>query len=531
MPEKEIRLTFIDVLFVLLSVVLIFSMYLFSQFEKCFAVVMIEPFLMAYFLLRILFTLSYRLTSCLLLLVISVFCAYQLYLGYSQLIQSFGKGKGQETIIGSFTNSGPFGCFLSICSSLFVAVYAKAKKRIIGISLSVMAILSLLLMACTLSRASMLAFAASMLFIVMKSDKVVAFFKRYWVYISLTIILLGAGAYLVKKPSADGRILMARIGVRMMKENGLSGVGLGNYSGAYGKAQAKFFTQYLCNGSNDLNIEGVPENIRMVADCPAFAFNEYLRIGIEAGPIAMLLFVSLIITGIVYAYKCDNYWCYPLIAISVFACFSYPFEIGVLALLLIICLSATGATNAAKRKSILFYMLCISVIGSIYYTRHSLVSKMEFGSRPLRVKIKEFCCNRYKRFIVYGCDCISDGIYDEKMLFAYGQSLNKSGNYAKSDSILIIGTKISSDPMFWNVMGNNSLAQGKYREAEERYKYAFLMVPNRLYPLYLLANLYYAEGDIARFLDMAETVATFKPKVESVKTERLRTEIQELYNE
>ena len=77
-------------------------------------------------------------------------------------------------------------------------------------------------------------------------------------------------------------------------------------------------------------------------------------------------------------------------------------------------------------------------------------------------------------------------------------------------------------------MGNNSLAQGKYREAEYRYKHAFQMVPNRLYPLYLLARLYHTEGDTARFLDMADRMESFVPKVESVQTERLRSEIREL---
>lgn len=85
--------------------------------------------------------------------------------------------------------------------------------------------------------------------------------------------------------------------------------------------------------------------------------------------------------------------------------------------------------------------------------------------------------------------------------------------------------------MFWNVMGNNSLMQGKYREAEYRYKHAFYMVPNRLYPLYLMAKLYYTEGDTVRFLSMADKIESFVPKVESLQTERLRLEIRELKSE
>jgi hypothetical protein len=56
------------------------------------------------------------------------------------------------------------------------------------------------------------------------------------------------------------------------------------------------------------------------------------------------------------------------------------------------------------------------------------------------------------------------------------------------------------------------------------------MVPNRLYPLYLLAKLYHEEGDTVRFFEMAHIVETFIPKVESGNTERLRDEIRELRN-
>lgn len=90
------------------------------------------------------------------------------------------------------------------------------------------------------------------------------------------------------------------------------------------------------------------------------------------------------------------------------------------------------------------------------------------------------------------------------------------------------GESISSDPMFWNVMGNNSLACDRYREAEERYRRAFIMVPNRLYPLCLLAKLYDAEGDTARFLNMAKQIDNFKAKIESANTEKLRGEIAEI---
>ena len=315
----------------------------------------------------------------------------------------------------------------------------------------------------------------------------------------------------------------------MIKNGGLTGSGWANYGGAYGEAQAQFFADYLDNGSDDMCIDRIPENLRKVADCPSNAFNEYLKMGAEAGPVAMILLIGLVVAGIISAYRSNSYWCYPLITVSVFACFSYPFEVGVLLLLFVICLASTGSGSKSKGTNLVFFLIMTAVLIPVYRSHISVVNSMKFRFRASG--IKGLFENRQNRYAILGYGSLPDGLYDEKVIFEYGQALNESGNYSLSDSLLSMGTSISSDPMFWNVMGNNSLAQGKYREAEYRYKHAFQVVPNRLYPLYLLARLYHTEGDTARFLDMADMMESFVPKVESVQTERLRSEIRELKSE
>ena len=54
------------------------------------------------------------------------------------------------------------------------------------------------------------------------------------------------------------------------------------------------------------------------------------------------------------------------------------------------------------------------------------------------------------------------------------------------------------------------------------------MVPNRLYPLCRLAELYIKMGDYGRFHDMKQKIDSFKSKVESPTTEMLRKRISEL---
>lgn len=519
-------ITWIDGLVLLLAISLIYAEPPMSISKGIHPVVMVEPFILAYFFLRLLLTLKGKYISCLFLLILVVLCARELWLGYVQLFQNFGKGRGQDVCVGSFSNSGPLGCFLAMSASLFVAVFNRLSKQIVKFPIAVLAVLSVILIFCTLSRASLLSFAVSMMLLALKSKKCSAFIRQKCVYISIALLLMGTLGYIVKKPSADGRILMAKVGLRMMKENGLRGVGIGNYEGAYGKAQACLFAEYMDGKTDFPDIDRIPQNIRMISGCPDYAFNEYIKMGVEAGPTVMLLLMGLIITGIVSSYKNGFCWCYPLVVVAVFSCFSYPYEVNLILLFLIVCLASADIPLQSCNKGWFYYAIIILVLSPFCAARMNL--NRGKGVVADTGIITRLCSNRPKRYIIHGLSHVPDGIYDERLLFDYGKSLNEKGRYAESDSVLTIGTMVSSDPMFWNVMGNNSLERGDYAKAEECYKQAFLMVPNRLYPLYLLAKLYYTEGDTTRFIEMSNRISHFKVKVESAKTRRMKDEIVQL---
>ena len=525
MVEKEMHLTLVDGLIIALSTIMIYEIRCSPQLNDIQPYIMVEPFLITYCLFRILFSLSYKWTTYLLVIFLSSICARELFLGFSQLLQNLGTVKAQEVCVGSFSNSGPFGCFLAMCSSLFMVVYIRESNRYLKLIMILLILFSSILMLCTLSRTAVASFLISMSALALKSDRIRLLLKKYWACIVMTFVLIGAGGYLIKKPSADGRLLIARVCLRMIKENSLTGVGLGHFEGAYGDAQSRFFSEYLNGSENVLNINRIPDNLRMVADCPSYAFNEYLHIGVECGLIAMILLIGLMLLSIIISYRSDNYWCYPLITFSICSCFSYPFEIKILLLFAIVSLSSIGIKQKKKGYNICFFSFMIAVLGIIGYSRKEEFDKVD--STNCLVSYDRLFKNRERKYFIpngYG----KNGLYSKMSLFYSGLTLSRNGIYAKSDSVLNLGQQMSSDPMFWNVMGNNSLAQGLYREAEARYIHAFYMLANLLYPLYLLAKLYYSEGDRDSFLKMADIIESFHSKVESVNTERLRSEIRDL---
>jgi tetratricopeptide (TPR) repeat protein len=161
----------------------------------------------------------------------------------------------------------------------------------------------------------------------------------------------------------------------------------------------------------------------------------------------------------------------------------------------------------------------------------SKISSSKKAEKLLEKSITLYDIKYYEPFAEECYPLTKDLSHNYTFLFQLGQSLNKCGEYEKSDSILTLGSSISCDPMFWNIMGNNATAQGNYERAKECYTKAFCMIPNRLYPLSLLAKLYHENGDTTLFLHLSNAINSFVPKVESELTKELREEIDLIIHE
>ena len=114
------------------------------------------------------------------------------------------------------------------------------------------------------------------------------FLKKYRIWLIVVVTLAAAGAYMLKKPSADGRFFMNRISIMAINSNGMKGAGLGRFGADYGESQARYFGERMAMSCDDTDWTVLKESDRLTADCPQYAFNEYLQLGVEGGPVAML---------------------------------------------------------------------------------------------------------------------------------------------------------------------------------------------------------------------------------------------------
>ena len=440
---------------------------------------------------------------------------------------------------GSFFNPGPYAGYLAVVMPIAVfyafSDYKVWKKRfnfkfILFYVRSVVSMLTLLVILFalppTMSRAAWLAVLVSCClcvgFFLTKKNSVVVLFKIHrrsflrFMPIALIVLVLGFyGVYHLKKDSADGRALIWKNSINIIKENPL-GVGVGNFAGVYGREQIKFFDT------------GNPsEHDKLIAGNPDYAFNEFLQIAVEFGLPGLLLFLSLVVVSL---YKAITNRLYApvvsVVSLLIFASMSYPFRVLPFMIVFVFLIAACNPVinSKPKRQSSVLLAVPLFLMMSVFAvlrTQHETYHAYKDWNRArylytlgMFIEAKPVYLQFYPQ--------LNDNI---EFLFEYGRILSKTGEYAASNEILFSALKRSNDPMFYNIIGQNFQQLEEYELAQENYNRAALMVPHKLYPHYLLAKLYIQIMDIHKAEQAVKTLFERNPKVNSPAVDEMRNEI------
>ena len=194
-------------------------------------------------------------------------------------------------LMGTFYNPGPYSGFVAMCLPVCLHEWLKRGKSVGGyIALGV-----LLLMLCVLpagmSRSAWIAAAVASAYIgwMHYRKPITAWVGKHKVLTIGAVIALSFslfGAYLLKKDSADGRLLMWKVSVQAIKEKPLSGYGWDYVAGAYGEAQEKYFSK-----------GDYTEQEEHVAGSPEYVFNEYLQAAMAWGVPVLCAILLLVIAA------------------------------------------------------------------------------------------------------------------------------------------------------------------------------------------------------------------------------------------
>ena len=442
-------------------------------------------------------------------------------------------------LTGSFFNPGPYSGFLAVILpvALHTLLGPKPLCRVdkIVYGLGVICLVSIILvLPAGMSRSAWVAAGAGCGVVVWRQKRSREYvrrgigrigrgWKRYWLGgILLLGLSIGGGLYLLKKDSADGRLLVWKMDLAVMRSQPWLGIGIGRYPGALGEAQAVYFA----NSPADPREE-------YVADAPEYGFNEFLQLGGEYGLIGLCLFIS--ITGIASGglFKRNTQQTGgvsgALSAFLVFACFSYPLHMLPMAMLFVLLLAWSvnvGAKGVRIRRwagQILW--LPVMVLGLVAAWR---LTEKETAYKTWKTARAYFRQGDYQEALNRYTPLFSALSDRPAFVFEFGECQFQNAQYGNATAIFLWAAELSADPMVYNKLGKNYQALKQYDRAEKAYVQAAHIIPHRIYPLYLLALLYREMGDMEKARDMARQVIGKEPKVWSPAVEEMKTEMKQL---
>jgi len=447
------------------------------------------------------------------LVVMAALCTVQA--GYG-LLQYFGVFQGNNGMLmtGSFDN--PAGLAACLCVGfpcLYPPVFGRHKrtKQTATVAMGVM----LVAIALSGSRAGLMSLTAvglATLLLPFDAKPSAKSAPKIWKYaaIALLTVIVAIGLYLMKKSSADGRLLIWRCSWDMFCEKPLTGYGAGGFHANYMHFQARYFETH-------------PDSpYAMLADNVSFPFNEYLQLAVNYGllGIACLIVVIWLIiksyTRIKERSVYDRSALLCLLAIAVFAFFSYPLAypfvwIAGLTCAVYIIVRANYRISLPK-SAFLAMKIGVAAIGVgvavIAFGRMRTETEWYAAARMSLKGDTDKALPTYARLH-------KSLRNNELFLYNYASELNVAGRYDESLVIAAECEQRLADYDLELLIADDYLRLQRYDEAESRYRKAAAMCPVRFMPLYRLVKLYQAAGRDAEARSLAAIILQKKVKVPS----------------
>lgn len=328
--------------------------------------------------------------------------------------------------------------------------------------------------------------------------------------------VLFVGLYLVKKDSADGRLLIWRCSLEMIADKPVFGHGPGGFTAQYMNYQADYFRAH----------PGSP--YAQLADTIHHPFNEYLLVVIDYGLFGLALLASLGYI-VLRQYRKRSIadpavqaagWC--LISISVFALFSYPFFYPFVWVMVLLSLWIIFGAKVPTRPAVrLFLLLPALVIGVISYRDIHYQNQWRKVSREAAARRTESTLPQYEYLH-------HELVRDRYFLYNYAYELSVAGEYDKSLVVARECSQIWADYDLQLVLADTHMKMKQYVQAEQHFKQAAAMCPARFMPLYKLATIYVATGRTGQARALARQILEKEAKVPSPTVTAIQRDMRQL---
>jgi len=443
---------------------------------------------------------------------------HQIYFGLIKQTNWFAPGYNLTDLKGSFINQGPFAgfiaCLIVIVFGLLLNSFRKKriKYRFLTFIYLFLFTFFVLILFYTNSRAAWFGGLVGLVFFIW------CFFGiNFWItkllktYISKTIFYVSSlvlvfgflySLYNLKKDSANGRILIWKVVAEMISDAPLLGQGINSFPSNYMHYQGTYLG------------ENLKEPLKNLAGNTNYAFNEILRLTAEQGLIGLSLIGVLVFFYIFKFRKQKN----PLendrfiiisksglIVIFTFGLFSYPMDILQLKIIFLFFLanlstSEPKKTNFNKRlrkKFVLIGILFIILLGS--YKTYKIGSIYKEWNMTL-LQLRKGNTKDYIRFSSNNYILLNSNGY---FLGYFAKSLFKKKQYSKALELYHKAFKVIPSTTLCIDIGKCYEKLENYEMAEVFWVKAKNMAPSQFKPEYLIAKMYFDNGDKEKAKEIA----------------------------
>lgn len=367
-------------------------------------------------------------------------------------------------------------------------------------------------------RAGLFGFGAASIFIYWKT-RIVAHFKKkpaFFVALVLAFLLL---LYVIKPGSSSGRLHIYSVSLQILKDNWLTGIGIGKFKAAFNEYQATYFMHHDIDSKRAL-----------LADNTFYAFNDYLQWVVETGFLGLVLLCLFMyglvwsINGLVQVYKNRPAFIgavASLISLSAAALFSYPFQVLPIQFTALIMLAIiiffpnkNFFINNGSRifiKVIRFIFISLSAF-FLYHSILHIQSKIwEFEAFQLSLAgRKTDALKLYRKLATHYPEY---GHYK----YLYAAHCYYMNQLQKADSALAESQKTYTDNKAYSLKARINVEKGNLKDAELYFLKAIYMVPNRMASRYEMLQFYIESKDTAKALHWAYSIKNMPVKVPSEK--------------
>lgn len=417
--------------------------------------------------------------NCLLRSVLLILALFEGIYGLGQFCGILSSANYRFPVTGTFYNPGPYACYLALTFPLALYEFVRGKSKCMQVLGAIVLAVDVIILPGSMSRTAWLAALSGSL--VTFHEWPAKFIKHHALVAASIIMILfaviGVGSYKVKQESADGRFLMWKVAYRAISPEPFYGTGWDCVAGRYGEAQERYFEE---GNRSDQEVK--------VADAPQYVFNEYLQVAIAYGwgwSVVMMMLLAGAITVALINRNPAIVGCIVSAAMVMMASYPFQFQISVITIGVLLVTAFLSEST-----------IVVGVIGTVF----TIASYTAFR-------------NSYKE-------------YDNRRNFSIAHSLHQTGEWQRSNKILLDMLSHSSDPMPLNILGKNYKELGMPDSAEYYLIRSANRCPNRLYPHYLLMKLYSdsLSGDKDKAQAEAKIILTKKEKIPSSAIDEMRME-------